>query len=315
MAKKSGKHSPPAAKRRKAPKEQAAVADAAVANGPHAAVVAVGQGEGTAAETVSAQTVQHEEADSDVPGAEPAAETHEARPPAQAAEDGPEPAPGSGPAPAGAVGDAAAAEAAARPQGRGKTRAAKTRPADAAAKAGKLSALDAAAQVLAEEGRTMGCPEMIAAMAAKGYWTSPGGKTPAATLYSALLNETRTKGTQSRFIKTGRGTFGLAARVRRRPAHGRHGGPALRGPLVVGARAAPSRPVASWANMGELAAPSEGRRRIHPAAAGRRRAPSPASATLTRPRALWQNVSAERSALLPNGLLMPSWHFRYASLV
>ena len=49
-------------------------------------------------------------------------------------------------------------------------------------------------------------------MAARGYWTSPGGKTPAATLYSALLKETRTKGTQSRFTKTGRGKFGLAAR-------------------------------------------------------------------------------------------------------
>ena len=100
----------------------------------------------------------------------------------------------------------------ARPKGRGKNRAAKTRPADAAATPGKLSALDAAAKVLAEEGRAMGCPEMIAAMAAKGYWTSPGGKTPAATLYSAVLKETRTKGTQSRFTKTGRGKFGLAAR-------------------------------------------------------------------------------------------------------
>ena len=147
-----------------------------------------------------------------MPGAEAVAETHEARPPAQAAEDGPEPAPGSAPAPAEAGGDAAAAEATARPKGRGKTRAAKTRPADAAAAPGKLSALDAAAQVLAEEGRAMGCPEMIAAMAAQGYWTSPGGKTPSATLYSALLKETRTKGTQSRFTKTGRGTFGLAAR-------------------------------------------------------------------------------------------------------
>jgi hypothetical protein len=33
----------------------------------------------------------------------------------------------------------------------------------------------------------MRCTELIAAMAAKGYWTSPGGKTPASTLYSALL--------------------------------------------------------------------------------------------------------------------------------
>ena len=43
----------------------------------------------------------------------------------------------------------------------------------------KLSALSAAARVLEETGQAMTCQEMIAAMAAKGYWTSPGGKTPA----------------------------------------------------------------------------------------------------------------------------------------
>ena len=77
-------------------------------------------------------------------------------------------------------------------------------------KAKKVSALDAAARVLAEAKEPMNCQEMIKAMA--GYWTSPGGKTPAATLYSAVLKETLTKGTQSRFTKTGRGKFGLAAR-------------------------------------------------------------------------------------------------------
>jgi hypothetical protein len=71
----------------------------------------------------------------------------------------------------------------------------------------KLSALDAAARVLAEAGTPMTCPEMIDAMAAKGYWTSPGGKTPAATLSSALLRELTSKGTQARFVKTGRGKF------------------------------------------------------------------------------------------------------------
>jgi hypothetical protein len=50
----------------------------------------------------------------------------------------------------------------------------------------KLSALDAAARVLGESGQPMNCREMIAAMAAKGYWSSPGGKTPAATLYTAV---------------------------------------------------------------------------------------------------------------------------------
>ena len=71
----------------------------------------------------------------------------------------------------------------------------------------RLSALDAAAQVLSEAGQPMNCQEMIAAMAAKGYWTSPAGKTPAATLYSALLREIKTKSDQARFQKTERGKF------------------------------------------------------------------------------------------------------------
>jgi len=71
----------------------------------------------------------------------------------------------------------------------------------------KLSALDAAARVLAEAGGALSCQEMIAAMAAKGYWTSPGGKTPSATLYSAILRELATKGANARFVKTQRGQF------------------------------------------------------------------------------------------------------------
>jgi hypothetical protein len=74
----------------------------------------------------------------------------------------------------------------------------------------RLSALDAAAKVLAETGQTMRCTELIAAMTAKGYWTSPAGKTPASTLYAALLRELRTKQDQARFRKTERGKFGLA---------------------------------------------------------------------------------------------------------
>jgi hypothetical protein len=70
----------------------------------------------------------------------------------------------------------------------------------------KLSCLDAAAKVLAEAGKAMTTQEMIDAMAAKGYWSSPGGKTPSATLYSAILREL-TKGTESRFVKTERGKF------------------------------------------------------------------------------------------------------------
>jgi len=75
------------------------------------------------------------------------------------------------------------------------------------AKPTKLSAVSAAARVLAEEGKAMTCPELIEAMAAKGYWKSPGGKTPAATLYSAILREITTKGKESRFTKAERGKF------------------------------------------------------------------------------------------------------------
>jgi hypothetical protein len=80
------------------------------------------------------------------------------------------------------------------------------RQAPAEPKEKKVSALDAAAKVLAEEGKPMTCQELIDAMAAKGYWSSPGGKTPAATLYSAILREL-SKGADSRFAKTERGKF------------------------------------------------------------------------------------------------------------
>ncbi len=78
---------------------------------------------------------------------------------------------------------------------------------EAGAEAKKLSALDAAAQVLAETGQPMACKEMIEAMAQKGYWSSPGGKTPSSTLYSAITKEISTKGKESRFKKTDRGRF------------------------------------------------------------------------------------------------------------
>ena len=71
----------------------------------------------------------------------------------------------------------------------------------------KMSAIDAAAKVLGEAGAAMNCQEMIKAMGEKGYWTSPGGKTPHATLYSAILRELQNKGNDARFQKTERGKF------------------------------------------------------------------------------------------------------------
>ncbi len=71
----------------------------------------------------------------------------------------------------------------------------------------KVSALDAAAQVLAAARKPMNAKEMIAEMAAKGLWTSPGGKTPEATLYAAIIREISAKGAEARFRKTERGMF------------------------------------------------------------------------------------------------------------
>ena len=73
----------------------------------------------------------------------------------------------------------------------------------------KASALDSAAKVLGESKEPMTTKEMIEAMGAKGYWTSPGGKTPDRTLYSAILREIVLKKGESRFKKAARGKFTL----------------------------------------------------------------------------------------------------------
>ena len=87
---------------------------------------------------------------------------------------------------------------------------AKAKPAKAPKTDGKMSALDAAAKVLLEAGEPLTTKAMIEQMAGKGYWSSPGGKTPEATLYSAILRELK-KGPESRFTKVDRGRFELSA--------------------------------------------------------------------------------------------------------
>jgi hypothetical protein len=79
------------------------------------------------------------------------------------------------------------------------------------AKTKKLSAIDAAAQVLASSKGSMNCKDLIETIAAKGLWTSPGGKTPHATLYSAIAREIAEKGKDARFKKTERGQFAANA--------------------------------------------------------------------------------------------------------
>ena len=94
---------------------------------------------------------------------------------------------------------AAAAEASAK-----KAKAAKTK---SDAKPQRVSALDAAAQVLKAAGKPMRAQELIATMAEQGLWKSPGGKTPHATLYAAMMREINAKGGKARFAKTDRGLF------------------------------------------------------------------------------------------------------------
>jgi len=76
-----------------------------------------------------------------------------------------------------------------------------------------LSGLDAAAKVLALAGKPMNTKQMVEKMLADGLWKT-GGKTPAATIYAAILREVRAKGKDARFRKTDRGQFEATAAAR-----------------------------------------------------------------------------------------------------
>lgn len=77
----------------------------------------------------------------------------------------------------------------------------------------KIGCLSAAAMVLSSVGQPMNVKEMIEAMTTSGLWSSPGGKTPHATLYSAIIREIADKGRDSRFVKTSRGMFAHCGNV------------------------------------------------------------------------------------------------------
>lgn len=78
---------------------------------------------------------------------------------------------------------------------------------DGEKKSRKVSALDSAAKVLAKVSKPMRAQELIAAMEESGLWKSPGGKTPHATLYAAMLREITAKGKEALFTKSVRGLF------------------------------------------------------------------------------------------------------------
>ncbi|MGD2175611.1 MAG: winged helix-turn-helix domain-containing protein [Candidatus Brocadiaceae bacterium] len=79
------------------------------------------------------------------------------------------------------------------------------------AKGGGLSGLEAAAKVLEEADEPLRCKEIAERALEAGYWASDG-KTPAATIYSAIIREIAAKGDESRFRKVGRALFALAER-------------------------------------------------------------------------------------------------------
>jgi hypothetical protein len=72
----------------------------------------------------------------------------------------------------------------------------------------KLGGLDAAEIILQEAGQPLNCQEIVKRILEKGLWQTEG-KTPAATLYSAIFREIRDKGAESRFRKADKGKFEL----------------------------------------------------------------------------------------------------------
>jgi len=123
------------------------------------------------------------------------------------------------PEPAPADENATPTEPTVAPTGEGEPAAAKDTTAPAAADTGepgapggkRMSLVSAAIRVLEEAGtEPMSCPDLVKQAIERGLWQPRAGKTPASTLYAAILREVRDKGEASRFRKTDRGRFALA---------------------------------------------------------------------------------------------------------
>ncbi len=74
----------------------------------------------------------------------------------------------------------------------------------------KPGILTLAAAVLNDAKAPMDCKAIVEKVLAKGLWQTKG-KTPAATLYAAIIREIATKGKDARFRKTDRGQFEAVA--------------------------------------------------------------------------------------------------------
>ncbi|TWU14741.1 hypothetical protein CA54_36100 [Symmachiella macrocystis] len=77
------------------------------------------------------------------------------------------------------------------------------------AKKEKLSQIQTAIRVLEKSKEPLNCQAMVEQMAKQRLWKSPGGKTPAATLYAAILRDIQKQGKHARFKKVDRGLFTL----------------------------------------------------------------------------------------------------------
>ncbi len=89
----------------------------------------------------------------------------------------------------------------------------------------QMSLLDAAVAILSQgSGNPMGCKDLVAEAVNRGLWAPRTGKTPASTLYAAILREIATKGDKSRFVKTERGRFALMDSVYARELAAKSGG-------------------------------------------------------------------------------------------
>lgn len=84
-----------------------------------------------------------------------------------------------------------------------------TQTAPTPAPAKPMSGLDAAALILKDAGEPMDVQTLLTRILERALWKTQG-KTPAATLYSAIIREIRAKGTDSRFKKVDRGQFAAA---------------------------------------------------------------------------------------------------------
>lgn len=89
-----------------------------------------------------------------------------------------------------------------------------------AGRKGAPSQITVAAQILERNQKAMGSKELTEMMIEKGLWKKGKGKTPEATLNSAIIREIRDKGKESRFKKVGPGLFaaiGADVKIEKKP--------------------------------------------------------------------------------------------------